>query len=156
MHTIFVVEFHVFIPLCEPKEFQFYPKQLNLHEKFHLFSVPPDILDYPTSTDMVVTEGSNVTLRCAATGECNILVREIMQFSPNWIFFYESFRFTWANNHLETRIERSHIQIYWTKSRFVICIYIFFSHSTEIILYPIQVTWKFIICHFCNVFFAFH
>ncbi|XP_076163350.1 limbic system-associated membrane protein [Ptiloglossa arizonensis] len=30
--------------------------------------VPPDILDYQTSTDMVVPEGSNVTLRCAATG----------------------------------------------------------------------------------------
>ncbi|XP_076289984.1 uncharacterized protein LOC143213737 isoform X2 [Lasioglossum baleicum] len=30
--------------------------------------VPPDILDYQTSTDMVVQEGSNVTLRCAATG----------------------------------------------------------------------------------------
>ncbi|XP_058791131.1 lachesin-like [Phymastichus coffea] len=30
--------------------------------------VPPDILDYPTSTDMMVREGSNVTLRCAATG----------------------------------------------------------------------------------------
>ncbi|XP_015606057.1 lachesin isoform X1 [Cephus cinctus] len=30
--------------------------------------VPPDILDDPTSTDMVVREGSNVTLRCAATG----------------------------------------------------------------------------------------
>ncbi|XP_023174971.2 neurotrimin isoform X2 [Drosophila hydei] len=30
--------------------------------------VPPDILDYPTSTDMVVREGSNVTLKCAATG----------------------------------------------------------------------------------------
>ncbi|XP_012261483.3 opioid-binding protein/cell adhesion molecule homolog isoform X2 [Athalia rosae] len=30
--------------------------------------VPPDILDYPTSTDMVVKEGSNVTLRCATTG----------------------------------------------------------------------------------------
>lgn len=37
--------------------------------KIHFVSVPPDILDYPTSTDMVVTEGSNVTLRCAATGE---------------------------------------------------------------------------------------
>lgn len=32
-------------------------------------AVPPDILDYPTSTDMVVTEGSNVTLTCAATGK---------------------------------------------------------------------------------------
>nr|CAD7438395.1 unnamed protein product [Timema bartmani] len=32
------------------------------------FNVPPDILDYPTSTDMVVREGTNVTLRCAATG----------------------------------------------------------------------------------------
>ncbi|KAK0171171.1 hypothetical protein PV328_008926 [Microctonus aethiopoides] len=30
--------------------------------------VPPDILDYPTSTDMVVREGSSVILRCAATG----------------------------------------------------------------------------------------
>lgn len=28
----------------------------------------PDILDYDTSTDMVVMEGRNVTLRCAATG----------------------------------------------------------------------------------------
>lgn len=32
------------------------------------FAVPPDILDYPTSTDMVVKEGSNVTLKCSATG----------------------------------------------------------------------------------------
>ena len=32
------------------------------------FSVPPDILDFPTSTDMIVREGSNVTLRCAAVG----------------------------------------------------------------------------------------
>lgn len=31
-------------------------------------TVPPDILDYDTSTDMVVMEGRNVTLRCAATG----------------------------------------------------------------------------------------
>lgn len=30
--------------------------------------MPPDILDYPTSTDMVVGEGNNVTLRCAARG----------------------------------------------------------------------------------------
>ncbi|XP_053961331.1 opioid-binding protein/cell adhesion molecule homolog [Anastrepha ludens] len=30
--------------------------------------VPPDILDYPTSTDMVIREGSNVTLKCAAIG----------------------------------------------------------------------------------------
>lgn len=36
--------------------------------RLFFFSVPPDILDYPTSTDMVVREGSNVTLRCAATG----------------------------------------------------------------------------------------
>lgn len=33
-----------------------------------LFPVPPDILDYMTSTDMIVREGSNVTLRCAAKG----------------------------------------------------------------------------------------
>lgn len=30
--------------------------------------MPPDILDYPTSTDMVVREGSNVNLRCVAKG----------------------------------------------------------------------------------------
>ncbi|XP_024085990.1 neurotrimin-like [Cimex lectularius] len=30
--------------------------------------VPPDILDYGTSTDMVVREGSNVNFRCAASG----------------------------------------------------------------------------------------
>lgn len=32
------------------------------------FKVPPDILDSPTSTDMAVREGKDVTLRCAATG----------------------------------------------------------------------------------------
>ncbi|XP_049318511.1 opioid-binding protein/cell adhesion molecule homolog isoform X2 [Bactrocera dorsalis] len=30
--------------------------------------VPPDILDYPTSTDMVIREGANITLKCAAAG----------------------------------------------------------------------------------------
>lgn len=35
---------------------------------FFFVAVPPDIMDYPTSTDMVVREGSNVTLRCSATG----------------------------------------------------------------------------------------
>ncbi|XP_043261344.1 opioid-binding protein/cell adhesion molecule homolog [Colletes gigas] len=30
--------------------------------------VPPDILDNSTSTDMVIREGTNVTLRCAAAG----------------------------------------------------------------------------------------
>ncbi|KAL3276400.1 hypothetical protein HHI36_011784, partial [Cryptolaemus montrouzieri] len=30
--------------------------------------VPPDILDYPTSTDMIVREGASVNLRCVATG----------------------------------------------------------------------------------------
>lgn len=33
--------------------------------------VPPDILDHPTSTDMVVREGSTVTLTCAASGSPN-------------------------------------------------------------------------------------
>ncbi|KAL2734019.1 neurotrimin-like isoform X1 [Vespula squamosa] len=33
-----------------------------------LCTVPPDILDDETSTDMVVREGSDVTLRCSATG----------------------------------------------------------------------------------------
>ncbi|XP_017494626.1 PREDICTED: lachesin-like, partial [Rhagoletis zephyria] len=36
--------------------------------RFVAFTVPPDILDYPTSTDMVIREGSNVTLKCAAVG----------------------------------------------------------------------------------------
>lgn len=30
--------------------------------------VPPDILDYPTSTDIIVDEGSDVSLRCVASG----------------------------------------------------------------------------------------
>lgn len=30
--------------------------------------MPPDILDYPTSTDMIAEEGANVTLRCAVSG----------------------------------------------------------------------------------------
>lgn len=33
-----------------------------------MLSVPPDILDYPTSSDQVAREGANVTLRCAAHG----------------------------------------------------------------------------------------
>ncbi len=33
-----------------------------------MVSVPPDILDNPTSADMVVREGSNVSLRCATSG----------------------------------------------------------------------------------------
>lgn len=39
--------------------------------QIYTISVPPDILDYPTSSDMVVHEGSNVTLQCAATGYPN-------------------------------------------------------------------------------------
>lgn len=35
---------------------------------FNLLPVPPDILDYPTSSDQVAREGANVTLRCAAHG----------------------------------------------------------------------------------------
>ncbi|CAD6999236.1 unnamed protein product [Ceratitis capitata] len=38
------------------------------HFAHFAYSVPPDILDYPTSTDMVIREGSNVTLKCAAVG----------------------------------------------------------------------------------------
>ena len=30
--------------------------------------VPPDILDYPTSQDIIVQEGDNVTLNCVAIG----------------------------------------------------------------------------------------
>lgn len=43
-------------------------RSMNDHTDTRIIAVPPDILDYPTSTDMVVREGSNVTLRCAATG----------------------------------------------------------------------------------------
>jgi len=39
-----------------------------LYIRIFLPTVPPDIQDYDTSTDMVVMEGRNVTLRCAATG----------------------------------------------------------------------------------------
>lgn len=39
-----------------------------IHSLFHPPTVPPDILDFPTSTDMVVREGSNVSLVCAARG----------------------------------------------------------------------------------------
>lgn len=41
---------------------------INSFTKFISLSVPPDILDYPTSTDMVAREGSNVTMKCAAKG----------------------------------------------------------------------------------------
>ncbi|KDR17303.1 hypothetical protein L798_08502, partial [Zootermopsis nevadensis] len=41
---------------------------LQVAASFRSLGLPPDILDYPTSTDMVVREGTNVTLRCAATG----------------------------------------------------------------------------------------
>ena len=33
-----------------------------------IFLVPPDILDSDTSSDLVVREGSDVTLKCAAAG----------------------------------------------------------------------------------------
>ncbi|XP_049821742.1 limbic system-associated membrane protein-like [Aethina tumida] len=36
--------------------------------------VPPDILDYPTSADMVVDEGSDVSLRCVAKGSPEPLI----------------------------------------------------------------------------------
>lgn len=36
--------------------------------RIFLSTVPPDILDYDTSADMVVLEGRNVSLRCAAIG----------------------------------------------------------------------------------------
>jgi hypothetical protein len=42
--------------------------QFPIHTFLSSHLVPPDILDYPTSTDMVVREGSNVTLKCAARG----------------------------------------------------------------------------------------
>lgn len=43
-------------------------RNFKIKNKFWFSTVPPDILDYQTSTDMVVTEGNNVTLRCAAKG----------------------------------------------------------------------------------------
>ncbi|XP_065213487.1 neurotrimin-like isoform X1 [Planococcus citri] len=35
---------------------------------------PPDILDYPTSSDVIIGEGSNVTLQCAADGSPTPLI----------------------------------------------------------------------------------
>lgn len=36
--------------------------------QFFRYKVPPDIIDYQTSHDMVVDEGQNVTLTCTAVG----------------------------------------------------------------------------------------
>jgi hypothetical protein len=57
--TVIVINYRSSIHKCH--------SQIHISFVF-LISVPPDILDYPTSTDMVVREGTNVTLRCAATG----------------------------------------------------------------------------------------
>ena len=44
-------------------------KYSRRYEKpLRICAVPPDILDYPTSSDQVAREGANVTLRCAAHG----------------------------------------------------------------------------------------
>lgn len=51
--------------MCEVDVFWHY---IILMQHKTLYLVPPDILDYPTSTDMVVQEGSNVSLRCVAAG----------------------------------------------------------------------------------------
>jgi len=53
---------------CSFSQDKYKGKYFDAHGRFVLIAVPPDILDYPTSTDMVVREGTNVTLRCAATG----------------------------------------------------------------------------------------
>ncbi|KAJ3666800.1 hypothetical protein Zmor_002231 [Zophobas morio] len=65
-------------PNIQSKSYDYFPRKnvqvsgftiLSGHNYVHfMLPVPPDILDYPTSTDMVVREGSNVSLRCAATG----------------------------------------------------------------------------------------
>jgi len=39
-----------------------------LNNYLFYLTVPPDILDYPTSTDMAVREGGNVSMQCAASG----------------------------------------------------------------------------------------
>ena len=41
---------------------------MRLFIRFPVFSVPPSIITKETSTDMVVREGSNVTLTCKASG----------------------------------------------------------------------------------------
>ncbi|XP_015183576.1 PREDICTED: neurotrimin-like [Polistes dominula] len=56
-----------------PSDQGFYMCQINTEPMksqtgFLEVVVPPDILDNSTSTDMIVNEGSNVTLRCAARG----------------------------------------------------------------------------------------
>lgn len=60
-----VYDAYVHVCVCMRERSQFLGRS---HCNVVIVSVPPDILDYPTSTDMVVREGSNVTLRCAATG----------------------------------------------------------------------------------------
>lgn len=41
----------------------------DLRQTFSFFfSVPPDILDYATSSDIIVREGANVNLHCVAKG----------------------------------------------------------------------------------------
>lgn len=54
-----------------------------------IFSVPPDILDFPTSTDMVVNENSNITLICEAKGTCS---SSYSQDQPNYFELFKCFR----------------------------------------------------------------
>lgn len=44
------------------------PPPLSLSHTYILSTVPPDIIDYQTSHDVAVDEGSNITLRCTALG----------------------------------------------------------------------------------------
>ncbi|XP_044599452.1 neurotrimin-like isoform X2 [Cotesia glomerata] len=63
--------------------------------------VPPDIIDHETSTDMIVREGSNVTLRCSATGSP----------SPNITWRREDSKMFLANDQKVKSVEGSYLRI---------------------------------------------
>lgn len=41
---------------------------VTVHKNMVLFTVPPNIEDYQSSSDVIVREGANVSLTCKATG----------------------------------------------------------------------------------------
>lgn len=47
---------------------KFHLKRLNFYLQIYPFAVPPDIIDHQSSADIVVNEGSNVSLRCKTKG----------------------------------------------------------------------------------------
>ncbi|KAF0710828.1 neurotrimin-like, partial [Aphis craccivora] len=58
---------HRKLPVTSPSQY-IVIRHNNTNPDVRQSAVPPDILDYPTSTDMVVREGGNVSMQCAASG----------------------------------------------------------------------------------------